>query len=389
MKQIKIFLSTLLITLISFSLLIPGTVFADALSDALSMDVSNINIGTILVPANPETESDTLAMQLLGLSSGYTAESSSYVFQTAGLDVLEQVNYEKDDNDSSHTCAFTIGKGTVYAGLSPKEALVISIRGTYAAEWYSNFDFSPSHTDDSPFADNFLFCAEDAFLTLQKYMEEYPDALILICGHSRGGACANLLGLLVNSYTDSQKVYTYTFAAPCTVKSTTALPDYPNIFNFLNPCDLVPNLPLKNWGFVRAGTDIYLQNEDAISAVVSSFITTLSDLAPSIDSYYNEQHSIIHNDSMEISISSFELMLMFSKWLTAMTVESSDSAGADDIESMISEEDFKTMISDSDFEPLAKLLEELSANDYELGKLLLMQHLPATYLELLTAKYNQ
>ena len=43
-----------------------------------------------------------------------------------------------------------------------------------------------------------------------------------------------------------------------------------------------------------------------------------------------------------------------------------------------------SLSADSDFHPLYQIYNEISDNDFELGKSILLQHLPTTYIELIT-----
>ena len=80
------------------------------------------------------------------------------------------------------------------------------IRGTNDGEWYSNFDFAPSHSADAVFAENFLFAAQNVFLSLDEILKGEENPLLLVAGHSRGAACANLLGVLLDAAYDPANV---------------------------------------------------------------------------------------------------------------------------------------------------------------------------------------
>ncbi len=376
---------------------------------AYSSGVSGYQVGTLMLPADSAEVSSTLALQLLALSSGNSKENTDILFASSSLDILAQNNYDKDSSDPADTCAYTIGYGTVVCDMSPTEALVVSIRGTNGGEWYSNFNISSSHSDDSAFADGFLFSAEDILLTLKDYIDEYSDADIIICGHSRGGSCANLLGVLVDEYCGSDNVYVYTYAAAATVKSDTLENEYDNIFNFINPCDIVPMVPLPDWNYVRAGTDITLSVvDDSLYEDVQRYTSILSELAPSLSSYYCDRHSLTSAGLDEDGITSYELMLMISdKLIDAMDQYSDDelssllSSSSSDTESDRASEDTSNSSStnidlsgldisdsslseDSDFYPLYQIYNKIRDNDFELGKSILLQHLPTTYIELIT-----
>ena len=55
-------------------------------------------------------------------------------------------------------------------------------------------------------------------------------------------------------YTDntSYKTFGYTFASPNTTTAKNAA-TYKNIFNIVNKDDIIPYLPLKEWGFTNYG----------------------------------------------------------------------------------------------------------------------------------------
>ena len=378
------------LTIIAILLLFTNTVVfccfpaAAAPSDLLP-DVSEISIGQLLVTEPSSLRSDYLALQLLALNCGYTAEDTQTLYRSAGLNVLSQSHYDKEEEDPSHTCAFTIGEGIVRQNvLFTKKALVVTIRGTAAGEWYSNFDFCPSRSDEAVFAENFLFCAEDVFLALKDYLDREEDPLVLITGYSRGAACADLLGLLTNEYIGPDRVHVYAFACPAVVRNEAELPACPNIFNYINPCDMVPRLPLSQWGFGRIGQDILLRCADEnLRDTLDRYSETLYEAAPSIRSYYNDRHSLTAPGLSEDGITSFESMLMLCRYLVSsapdLLSETADNGNNpdDDLSSAFN------ALENSDLYPLAQIGNELSSDRFVLGKTILHQHLPDIYAELI------
>ncbi|MBR3401092.1 MAG: lipase family protein [Parasporobacterium sp.] len=358
---------------------------AAAAPSDLMPDVSEISIGQLLVPEPSSLRSDYLALQLLALNCGYTAEDTRTLYSSAGLNVLSQSHYDKDDTDPSHTCAFTIGEGIVRQNLLfTKKAIVVTIRGTASGEWYSNFDFCPSHSDDAVFSENFLFCAEDVFLTLKDYLDREDDPLVLITGYSRGAACADLLGLLTNEYLGPDRVHVYAFACPAVVKKDADLPSCPNIFNYVNPCDMVPRLPLSQWGFGRIGQDILLKCADEnLRDTLDRYSETLYQAAPSIHSYYNDRHSLTGPGLSENGITSFESMLMLCRHLISASPDLlSDNKDID----MDTDADLSAAfdaLENSDLYPLAQIGNEMSSDGFVLGRTILHQHLPDIYAELI------
>jgi hypothetical protein len=173
------------------------------------------------------------------------------------------------------TTEIVIGHRKVEINNEIREIVVIIVRGTNGTieEWSSNFDVGAdtdayyNATGNHPEwinKDNhkgFDVAANRALEKIYDYISRYSldsslDRSFLVTGHSRGGAIANLIAkdLIDNSYNSNDKVFGYTFAAP---NNTTSL-DYNNekyksIFNIVNEDDLVPCLPLDDWGFHKYG----------------------------------------------------------------------------------------------------------------------------------------
>ena len=156
------------------------------------------------LPSSSSTFDMQTAEEALDLCSKHFADKTYAVFRQYGLSVVAQRNYGKTSSDVDHTSAYTLGRGNVRVAGREREAFILAVRGTDAAEWYSNFDFAPSRSDSSFFAESFLFSAQDIFLNVYPIIQgagSSRNPVILVCGHSRGAACANLLGLLFNAMT--------------------------------------------------------------------------------------------------------------------------------------------------------------------------------------------
>lgn len=317
----------------------------------------------IALPDDSSEYSPELALAALKICTGHTKDASTQLLRSAGFDVAVQNNYEKSDGDPAHTCAYSIGVQTVEFGGQARELVVCCVRGTNAGEWYSNFDFAPSHSEDTAFAENFLFAAQDVFVPLCEVIDARDNPLILVAGHSRGAACANLLGVLLNDRYGAQNVYAYTFAAPMTIREP--IDGCENIFNVVNPCDPVTLMPLAAWGYARAGRDIVLENDLEMAARVEAALGSLAQLAPDIPAYYGVRHSLAGAGKSADGLTTFEMMLMIAGSLTG-----ADGGG---MTSEISPE--------SDFAPLLEMASKLSGSwsDNEI----LSQHMPQTYAALM------
>ena len=278
------------------------------------------------------------------------------------------------ETDTGHTCAWTLGKKQIQRGGESRVLLLVTVRGTNAGEWYSNFDFAPSRDENTCYAENFLACAEDVLNGLRDTLEAEEAPLLLLCGHSRGAACANLLGLLLDEERGSEDIYCYTFATPTTVRGEVLERSYPNIFNLLNPCDLVTLLPPPSLGFGRAGRDIVLPNDQDAAQALAAGIENLSSLIPGIDAYYTVRHSLTGPGLSDEGMTAYE-------FLCAAAAAFSGAGGV----SLFTEGAPVTVAPDSDFAPLLGLL----AGSGEAGSTqalnVAMQHMPITYMALMMA----
>lgn len=155
-----------------------------------------------------------------------------------------------------------------------KTLYLISIRGSYGSEWLSdvNMGDAAAYQMDDIDHEGFMRSANEIIEDLEERITEEAgdkgtdDIALLFCGHSRGAATANLAASYADDMTQGlrvlaprESIYCYTFATP----EVTTMPNvgdelYNNIFNIMNPSDLVPRLPLASWGYARYGRDLWL-----------------------------------------------------------------------------------------------------------------------------------
>ena len=340
---------------------------SDALKNAAITD--EIALSPLALPASSSKFSAELALQALTLCSGHTKEKEGELFSEAGLKVVIQNGYGKDSDDLSHTCAYTVGKGEVTLGGKKRTVFAVAIRGTEGGEWYSDFDFAPSHSDEALFAENFLFAAEEVFSGISGVLKSTAEPVILVCGHSRGAACANILGLLLDSRYGKENVYVYTFATPATRRGEQISNDCDNIFNVINSGDIVTALPLAAWGFSRFGKDILLSADDAAEKRVSECISVLLTLAPTVSSYYGDRHSLTSAGLSEDGITPFDLIVALLGQIGKVS----------EVESI----PIYLISSDSDLYPLLKLAERGAEDHGALFAAMLTEHLPGTYFHMI------
>ena len=255
------------------------------------------------LPESSAVMSKRLATALLKLCSNSGESEMKSALSGAGFTPLFTKNFDKDAADPSHTCAYAVGKGT----LNGRNAYAIVIRGTSGGEWYSNFDFAPSHTDDSVYAENFMEAARDIYSSVSGILEADKDAYIFVCGHSRGAAAANLLGVLLddNGFNNGD-LYVYTYATPNTIKSEYD-GAYNNVFNFINRKDIVTYLPPEYFGYGRAGSDIILNDGQTPDTLFLS-PEAMQAIAPDVAAYYNNRYSFTEPGLSEDGMTAFEIM---------------------------------------------------------------------------------
>ncbi|CAK7039805.1 MAG: hypothetical protein PEGG_01672 [Paraeggerthella hongkongensis] len=205
--------------------------------------------------------------------------TESYALRSNILDELGALFIGSHD-----VAAYTFASKTIPdpQGGTPLTLVFVGVRGSYGIEWISNFNLHDAQ-GDSDDHHGFGKAETEVERALARYAHEIgasPERTrILITGHSRGGAIANLLAARLNNLGETSNkiapasgIYAYTFAAPgCTRESDRQSPAYDNIFNIVNESDIVPKLPLSTWGYGRYGTTV------ALPSVSSDQFSTLFD----------------------------------------------------------------------------------------------------------------
>ena len=159
--------------------------------------------------------------------------------------------------------------------------IAVMIRGDdYETEWASNFlaGFSGDMTGFS-----------DAAQKVSKRIHAYlmtrgmKSAKYWVCGYSRSGAVANLVGKTLNENlgtfeTTEDNIYVYTYETPRCTDSSVA---YENIHNFIDGNDLIPAVYPAVWPAERNGIDVQIGDNDA-TIMSKTFILA--------EPYFNDLH---------------------------------------------------------------------------------------------------
>ena len=176
----------------------------------------------------------------------------------------------------------TIGLAAAKKEFAGYTLLAVTPRsGGYFREWANNMHLGDGSKSDS-MHEGWYNAATKMISFLDGYVSSHNvqgRVKLWLTGFSRGGATANIAaGLIDNKLASGEKlfsadayvtrddVYAYTFEAPQGAnvnvsrikKPKDAL--YDNIFNIVNPLDIVPKVPMKEYGFTRFGRDKYVTN---------------------------------------------------------------------------------------------------------------------------------
>ncbi len=200
-----------------------------------------------------------------------------------------------------------------------KTRVLAVFRGTNGGEWYSNFSIG----EDKEHA-GFSAATDFALGEAEKYINnlgtEKDKVEVIITGHSRGGAVANLLAKRMLTSNEYKSVTAYTFACPNTTTAKDAnSPLYKSIYNIVNPEDFICYIPLSQWGYTKYGTTIefmrntqegyeekYALMQESFEALtgyahtgypmgaedVETFLSTAAQIAPTISDYYNKELTV-------------------------------------------------------------------------------------------------
>ena len=198
-----------------------------------------------------------LAQASLGLAVASTRHKDKPQEQEYDLvNLLERMGFSAFDTASYRTLPTPVSIGYGFAQKQIGGATVVACvvcGGNYGLEWASNLTIGETIRSEG-----FGVSGGKVQEALKAYLDAHPSGNPLklwITGYSRGGAVANVLAADCTASGEYESVYAYTFATPRTTREPIA---YPNIFNIIQKEDIVPKVPLYDWGYERYGIDRYL-----------------------------------------------------------------------------------------------------------------------------------
>ena len=192
--------------------------------------------------------------------------------------------------------------------------MFVVIRGTLKDEWQGNTEITGTSYDNSMIVHDNFNKGKDSIKTAieiyyAKLLEKSSNINLIITGHSRGAAVANLYA---KEATDAQNttvdcgiprfdnITAYTFACPNVEKYNSNMESYTNIFNFCFKEDLIPTVPLTNptdgWNYWKYG-QTYIANLSEYNTQVNK--STVYDIQnafsswENVNSYYNSYITVL------------------------------------------------------------------------------------------------
>jgi len=198
--------------------------------------------------------------------TGYT-RAAQYVhrlYQDIGFKPLRYCHYDVPYTDESDKAAFSLAEKRLTLDGRDCVILAVTVRGgNYGAEWVSN-----GNVGDGPALEAFDTASKEIVREVEKQVGTYAKGVTVklwINGYSRGGGIANLAaGALDKAIARGESrikrddLFCYSFAVPlCTKDAQANDAAFSNIFNIINPVDVIMIAPFRAWGFKRYGAEKY------------------------------------------------------------------------------------------------------------------------------------
>jgi len=223
------------------------------------------------------------------------------VYKKIGFDKnsYEPYNYNISLNDSTSKVAFTIAKKEI--SLNDNKFILVAVvlrGGGYGSEWADNANVG----NNGAYHEGFYTAAREVENEIKKYilaLKGNVEIKLWITGYSRSAGVANLVAAKMDKWAEDSKtikatnIYTYTFATPNVVipKSDKQFNNkiYKNIFNIINPHDIVPTLPLSQWEFSRYGVSrSFSQYNSKSMMLLDDYIKKQKEYYDKVEIIYNE-----------------------------------------------------------------------------------------------------
>ena len=231
----------------------------------------------------------------------------------------------------------TIGLAAAHKAMGDYTVVAITPRsGGYFREWGNNMHLGDGSQSDM-MHEGWYNAANKLLSFLDGYVSDQGitgKVKLWMSGFSRGGATTNIAAALLDNKLDKGEsvfsngastsrddIYAYTFEAPqganVNSKSVKAPKDalYDNIWNVVNPLDIVPKVAMKQYGFTRFGRDKYVRTkfyDPDNYASISKTYRALNDVI-------NQNKEVTVNHCDEFAMGGFEFKYLGADILAFLT----------------------------------------------------------------------
>lgn len=201
-------------------------------------------------------------------------ENDFYVDSESTQSSLENFQ-DSDSNNISYTISYRENEYSTQNQSEIRVAdMIVILRGTNADEWSGNTEITGTTYDSEQLTHKNFEQAKNSLkpyinneYSYLKHTKNYDKVNLIITGHSRGAAVANLYAKDATDNNDTpyfNSVIAYTFATPNVEKYNSDMEEYNNIYNFCIEEDLVPTVPLTNpttgWNYWKYGHTYNLES---------------------------------------------------------------------------------------------------------------------------------
>ena len=216
--------------------------------------------------AHASNQGNENARRLDNIGRTPAADYVHKLYRDIGFQPLQYFHYDVPLTDESDKVAFSLAEKWVNLNGSRFVILAMTPRGgNYGGEWVSN-----GNVGDGDALAGFDAAGKEIVREIEKQLAAYPEGVTVklwLNGYSRSGGAANLAAGALDKAIAAGKLrvkkndlFCYNFAVPlCTKDPGANGTDYANIFNIINPVDVIMIAPFRDWGFKRYGVGKYLQ----------------------------------------------------------------------------------------------------------------------------------
>ena len=238
-------------------------------------------------------------------------------------------DFATNEDYVTRTTFDTVGIGVANKKLNNYTLIGVTIRsGQYYLEWGNNAWLGDGTKSDY-MHEGWYNAANNLIEYLNKYINDSNisgKVKLWITGYSRGGAIANIAGglldnnlnLINNVSLNHDDLFIYTIETPqgASINSQTVLEPtneiYNNIWNIINPNDIIPKLAMQEFGFTRFGQDIFIgKSNDKLNNTVSIVLSEISNVIETRERYnsvYQEEIRDIISSYMSDDINSYRVI---------------------------------------------------------------------------------